>query len=336
MENLYETKVPVASQTVAAQNDAIRNSFNQVLVKVSGNKEIVSSPEIRALRNSARDLIQSFRFESGADGSFMVANFDEEKINQLLTQAGRPVWGKRRPDTLMWMAFLEEDGDREIVSATAVGRVKQQIDILADSRGIPISFPLMDIEDADLVHVYDVWGRFDSVIKQASQRYPNDNLVSARLYDRRNLSLVDQEIPPQMAWQLDWQLLNNDLIEEGSWFAESESRVLQKFIDMIADRLAEQYAVESTGELTQTSVEMKIINLDSLESYVSVTRFLGALAMVNSVKLLKISGEVATFQLELLGQQSDLLNTLQLDAKITQKTDAFGRVTGDMEFLWLQ
>ncbi|BDX06684.1 hypothetical protein MACH26_22050 [Planctobacterium marinum] len=326
----------VASQTVAAQNDAIRNSFNQVLIKVSGSQETVTTPEIIAMRNSARDLIQSFRFESTADGSFMIASFDEDKINQLLTQSGRPVWGKRRPDTLMWMAYLEEDGDRAIVSATSVGPVKQKIDAMADSRGIPISFPLMDIEDAELVHVFDVWGRFDTVIKQASQRYPNDNLVSARIYDRRKMSLAEQEVPLQMAWQLDWQLLNNDLIEEGTWFAASETEVLQKFVDMIADRLAEQYAVEATGELTQTNVEMKIINLDSLESYVTVTRFLSSLAMVNSVKLLEISGQVARFRLELIGQQSDLLNTLQLDAKITQKTDAFGRVTDDMEFLWLQ
>lgn len=336
IHDLYNTRVAVASQTVAAQNEAIRNSFNQVLIKVSGNKDIVSAPQIRASQNSAQDLIQSFRFETTVEGSFMVASFDEEKINQLLTDSGHPVWGKRRPDTLLWIAWLNEQGEREIITAGSQNPIKKSLLHIANSRGIPVTFPLLDIEDAEMIHVFDVWGRFDSIIKRASQRYPNDNLVSARVYDRRKLAIDEQEVPSSMIWQLDWQVLNDDLIEEGSWFGSNDSQVLQKFIDMLADRLAAQYAVVSSGDRSQTTISMKIINLNDIETYVAATRFLGSLAMVSNIKLISLVGEVATFELEVLGQQQDLINTLQLDARIAQKTDAFGRVLDDMEFLWLQ
>ena len=56
------------------------------------------------------------------------------------------------------------------------------------------------------------------------------------------------------------------------------------------------------------------------------------LALVNTVSLLRLEGEVGEFQLELTGNVSDLLNTLLLDDKISQKTDTFGRATDELEF----
>lgn len=336
IQNLYETKVRVASQTVAAQNAAIRDSYFQVLVKVSGSKTITQVPELAKTDNEARDLIQSFRFENNSNGRYMVAQFDEAKINQLLSDVGKPIWGKRRPDTLLWLAWLNERDDRELITATRDTEVKQLLLEQAQIRGIPFTFPLMDIEDSQVIHVFDVWGRFDGVIKRASQRYPNDNLIAARLFDRGQISVGDENISDQMRWQLDWQLLNEDLIEEGSFFAASREVALQNLVDMLADKLAARFAVVSSSYETENSVTMNIINLDSIEAYVSAKQFLESLAIVNNVKLVKVSGKTATFQLDIVGAQEDLINTLELDAKITQKTDAFGRVINDMEFRWLQ
>ena len=184
--------------------------------------------------------------------------------------------------------------------------------------------------------MYLTWGRFDGVIKRASQRYPNDNLIAARLFDRNQISVGEENISEQMRWQLDWQLLNDDLIEEGSFFAASREVALQNLVDMLADTLAARFAVVSSSYETENSVTMNIINLDSIEAYVSAKQFLESLAIVNNVKLVKVSGKTATFQLDIVGAQEDLINTLELDAKITQKTDAFGRVVNDMEFRWLQ
>ncbi|MFC3647624.1 DUF2066 domain-containing protein [Planctobacterium marinum] len=336
IQNLYETKVRVNSQTVAAQNNAIRDSYYQVLVKVSGSKSITEVSELTSKAGDARDLIQSFRFEIIDGERFMVAQFDEGKINQLLTDIGKPIWGKRRPDTLLWFTWLNERDDRELVTATADPEVKKILLEQAQIRGIPFSFPLMDIEDAQIIHVYDVWGRFDGVVKRASQRYPNDNLVAARLFDRRQLTTANTEVSEQMRWQIDWQVLNDELIEEGTLFAAERNQVVTQFIDMLANKLAEKFAVVSRSYETQNSVTMTIINLDSIEAYVSAKKFLESLAIVNSVRLLNVSGQNATFQLDIVGVQEDLINTLELDAKISQKTDPFGRVVNEMEFIWLR
>ena len=121
-----------------------------------------------------------------------------------------------------------------------------------------------------------------------------------------------------------------------SKFLKDQNVVINEFVDFLADTLAAKYAVNTEGLLLNgNKINLKILNIDSIKSYVTVSRFFESLALVNSVSLLRLKGEVGEFQLELAGDLSDLLNTLLLDDKISQKTDAFGRVTDELEFFWL-
>lgn len=336
MQSLYETRVLATGQTVSAQTRAFRESLQQVLVKVSGDNSIASDSYVRQQLPKARDFIRAFQYENDNGLTFMVASFDEDRVNELVIESGFPVWGRRRPDTLLWMAHWSENGERELFTAASEQFVKLTLLDSAQRRGIPVTFPLMDIQDSQLINVFDVWGRFDDTIKFASQRYPNDNLISARLFNRNLLLTEDETVPENMTWQLDWQILNEDLVQESTIFGPDMNTVVDEFVDFVADTLAAKYAVETEGLLVNgNKINLKIINMDSIKSYVTVSRFFESLALVNTVSLLRLEGEVGEFQLELTGNVSDLLNTLLLDDKISQKTDAFGRATDELEFFWL-
>lgn len=333
VENLYETQVPVVSQTAAARNAAFRNSMKQVLIKVSGSRTVPEDPRLSTELARARDYIQSFTFTARDDTQFMVASFDETRINQLLSQFQFPIWGKRRPDTLLWLVIQDEQGERELITTNRFSIIRENVERYTDMRGIEVSFPLMDLVDAENINVFDIWGRFDDTIRAASQRYVTDNVVAARLYPRGLLS--ETQATGEMSWQLDWQLLNADLTEEGTLFAADPSAVLFQFTDFMADRLASDYAFSSeVYGASEGIVEVKIINLSSIESYVSVTRFFTSLAMVSQVNLINLNGDIGTFELTLSGATADLMNTLQLDDKIQGAQDAFGRNLNNMEFLW--
>ena len=338
ISTLYETRVPLASQTNAAQQKAFRESLIQVLVKVSGDRDIGKDATIRNQLRQARDLIRSFRYDSADGVNYMAATFDEQRVNQLIASAGYPVWGKRRADTLVWMAYLDDESDqRQLITAGVTNTYSDLLKSAAERRGMPITLPLMDLQDAQTVNVYDVWGRFDDTIKLASQRYPNDNLVAVRIYDRTRLMAAGESLQDEMRWQLDWQILNQELAEQSTFFAPDRETLIAQFVDFLADKLAAKYAVEQTNNSSSgnQTLRLSILNVSSIEAYVSVRRFFESLALVNSVTLRRQYASVSEFDLVLSGSREDLLNVLLLDNKIRQKTNAFGQATNEMEFFWI-
>lgn len=336
MQTLYDTRVLVSGQNDAAQRNAFRDSLQQVLVKVSGDRDIAGDSFVRQQLPNARNYIRAFRYEFDEGLRFMVASFDEQRVNRLVVESGYPVWGKRRPDTLLWVAFYDSNSARSLITAGAELPIKDAFMDAGEGRGIPFTFPLMDIQDSEVINVFDVWGRFDDTIKLASQRYPNDNLISARIFNRNVFLAGDETVPENMVWQLDWQILNKELVQQSTFFGSDMYQVIEQFVDFIADTLAEKYAVNSLSGLSSGNVlSVKIINMDSIESYVTVTRFFESLSLVNTATLTQLQGAVGVFDLDLTGSKGDLLNTLLLDDKITQQTDAFGQTREELEFYWL-
>ena len=77
-----------------------------------------------------------------------------------------------------------------------------------------------------------------------------------------------------MTWQLDWQILNEDLVQRSTIFGPDMNTVVDEFVDFVADTLAAKYAVETEGLLVNgNKINLKIINMDSIKSYVTVSRF---------------------------------------------------------------
>src|SRR5262249_13131842 len=70
------------------------------------------------------------RFGYNADGTLQVG-FDGVAVDQLLVQAGLPVWGKERPSTLVWLG-----GD-----ADSSPNAHEAIERAARLRGIPVVWP---------------------------------------------------------------------------------------------------------------------------------------------------------------------------------------------------
>ncbi|MBE1301222.1 MAG: DUF2066 domain-containing protein [Alteromonadaceae bacterium] len=336
VENLYETRVKLEDQSVRSQTRGFSRSMRQVLQKVTGGAEVLKHSDIRQSLRNARDFIIAYRFESAQEGVAMLCDFDADKINQMVSQAGFPVWGKRRPSTLVWLATQPTEGKRFIVSANDAIEENSIVLEQANQRGIPVIFPLMDLQEAAQLSVFDVWGRFDEVMRQASDRYATEFIISARLYPSTS-DIVDPQTKEDSAsekWQLDWQFIQDELGQQGILFSDTKENILTRFSQMLADHLAGLYATQSSSLNNRSQLTLKIMNMNSIEAYVELINFFNSLEMVSSVSLLNLTGSVGEFELTLLGASDDFLIALDLDEKISQKKDAFGRVLDVMEFQW--
>ncbi len=195
VSDLYVVEIPVVGQGSKARADAISQAFAQVLIKVSGDRKLSLQGDLKKLIRRANNYVQQYSYrmlESSADlighgesgeqapDRLLRVQFDELAVNQQLRQYGVPVWGSARPLTLIWMG-IEEQGHRSLYQPEYHQGLRQVLEQTANDRGLPILFPLMDIEDSSNLQVSDLWGSFEEDIRRASDRYLPDVILVGRI-----------------------------------------------------------------------------------------------------------------------------------------------------------
>jgi len=180
--NTNEAKIAVDNQTQATQKTALKAAFKQVLVKMSGLSTVIDNEGVRAALRSPDAYLRSYRFSYENNQPYYIAEFDRKKITALLQKEQLPLWGDRRPETLIWLAFEDENEVRTILDESTQNEIMLSLSDTARMRGVPISVPLMDLTDSVAISIYDVWGRFVEPLSRASSRYLVDNIIGARLY----------------------------------------------------------------------------------------------------------------------------------------------------------
>lgn len=340
MVGLYEASVEITDQSSRSQDKAKRQAFREVLVKVSGSKDLLRFPEIRQQITRADDYLLSYRYESDQNTLFYLAEFDPQRIEKVIRQNGFPIWGSRRPDTIIWLA-LQEQGvlKRSIISESSHFDLIKLANETAKSRGLAISFPILDLEDIQQIGVYDVWGGFIQSVATASERYGTDVVMSARIYFYDfDTSIESTDMAPLRApsWVANWSLLDGAEIQTGNIVGDDPENLTVQLINQLADSLASKYAIiAKTPKQGEEKLKVTITNISDLSQYVKVRAFLASLSVVAKATLVVQDGNNATFELDMLGSDSDLRNALRLDDKIRPLTDDFGQDIQEHQYVWL-
>ncbi|MGE0372435.1 MAG: DUF2066 domain-containing protein, partial [Gammaproteobacteria bacterium] len=197
VEGLYETQVPVTGQREAERVDALRTAFRQVLVKVTGDRGAASHQRVQALARSPLGYVQQYLYRplppdyapaAAADTAptqMLWVRFDAQAVDLLLQQANEPVWGRMRPSTLVWLA-VDDQGRRALAGNDTQPDLRRELEDQAEVRGVPLLFPLLDVEDQRRVNFADVWGGFDQEVRAASARYQSGAVLVGRVHRARS------------------------------------------------------------------------------------------------------------------------------------------------------
>lgn len=225
--NTHVGQVQVDNQSQSTQQQASRAALKQVLVKMSGTTTITDNAGVRAAIRSPGQYLRSYRYDEKEGKLYYVAEFDQQALLSLLRREALPVWGNRRPETLVWLAVEKQDGQRAIVDEAQASPVSDAIRETAQSRGIRVSLPLMDLTDTQAISIYDIWGRFPQRLSQASSRYGVDYVIGARLYRNTGASIPslpepDQERLLSEALKTDWTPRNSDRMSLGDAQGDSQ------------------------------------------------------------------------------------------------------------------
>lgn len=324
VDDLYQASVPVSDQSRQARGVSQKQALEQVLVKVSGTNEVLENAEVTQAIKNAGSYLRRFQFIRNDNNELMLlADFDEAKINKLLRNEGLPIWGKRRPSILLWLAGEDpQSGIRHVVSKESYAEVASKLMQHSQNRGLPMVLPLYDIVDNQKVLVSDVWGYFYDHIRKFSLRYKTDAIVIGRFrqYVESGEPSADQ-VEQAMQWQLQWRLYESDNIAKNSVHDGSLDDVLQQLVNDIANRFAQQYAVDASKVEGGNRLILTISNVGEIENLINAENLLLSFSAVSDVMLKSFQHDSAEFEVMLLGESLDLLQGLDLEKRFVKVFD---------------
>jgi len=314
--NLFSATVNVTTQRDSERKSAMAEGFSQVLRRISGSQLILDEPIIVEALNNAQRYVIGFSYakpeggESSGLGDQTEYNyslklkFDARAITQLLREAQLPIWGKNRPPLMVW--WVLDDGEREIVNMESAPDLQTIFSQQASLRGVPLIFPLLDLQDSASLETRDIWGFFFDKVKLASTRYGSQNILVGRTFIQGDQS------------ESRWVLLSEN---ENSWAEKKTGHVidvLPEAINFAADALAERYAVSSASG-NGALLPIVIYGVDNLQQFAELERFFQTMDIVESVSLASIQQDQVVFNLSLRTELARLQKAISKSRKFSEE-----------------
>ncbi|MBT8143199.1 MAG: DUF2066 domain-containing protein [Gammaproteobacteria bacterium] len=291
--DLYSATATAIDRSQEERVEAFRNALATVLVKVSGDRQVTSNPATVDLLDNAQGYLQQYRYTESGD---IWAAFDGESLERAMRNIGLPVWGRDRPAVLLWLAVDWGGGRRGIVTADQDTQLRASIQRVADSRGMPIVFPLFDSEDRDLMSFSDLWGGFSEKIDAASARYAPGAVLVGRASRGSGSRLF-------VRWQLDF-----------GGIRESWEGGLSPGLHQAASLLAQRFATRAGS--SSASTVLAVSGIDSFADYAEVSAYLEKLSVVSAISVQQVAADTVLFGVQLQGDPAQLFRILDLNATV--------------------
>jgi len=286
LSDLGQVTVAVDDQSDAAREAGFGNAVTAVLVRLTGRPGVAGSDAVAGIVERAGRFVQQFRYERDGEGALQLrTRFDTNALREALVRAGVPVWQRDRPPVLVWLA-VERGGRREMVGSEQGATEREAMLEAAAELGLPLLFPLMDLEDQRRVSFADVAGGFAEPVLAASERYDTPVVLAGRLRASGE------------GWEARWLLHGPDAgRERWSDQAPALAALADAAVARIAASLREPYTLLPDLDRSR-ALEVRVTGLRGLADYAAAERALAALGGVTGVQPQEVHGELVRFRLQ--------------------------------------
>ncbi|AXS85082.1 DUF2066 domain-containing protein [Marinobacter sp. Arc7-DN-1] len=313
VSGLYSARVPVGGSSPGQLAEGYSDGLSQVLVRVSGTRDVLSLEGVEALLSDAESLLLSYQVVRDDSGqSVLDMSFGAVGVNRALASVNAPVWGANRPLTLAWIA-AEERGSRTLITDDTLGatlRVQETsgtwqaaFDAAARKRGLPVALPPASFTtDRELLS--DIWGQFVGRVKAASGDLEHDVLALVRV------SRSGEQW--RAGWVFDGMSMNSG---EESVTGPTPDALAEAMINRWAELYASRYAVDAAEVGESPQVDIVVRGVTSLEDYARVNQVLGGLTPVVSVGAHRVREDQLTLRVAFSGELDQLREYIALDPR---------------------
>jgi hypothetical protein len=232
--------------------------------------------------------------------------FDANAVNKAIQQLQLPAWDKNRPDILIWVTV--DNGN----SATLVGLETDGLGVImplshaAESRGLPVLLPLMDLQDQAAVSAVDIRDNNVSELEPASQRYQADIILTASIQQQDTAVMID------------WHANSRDVSE--SWQTQgSLNEALQQGVGNIADKLALRYTQQLNSDLPQQRLKLSVSNVMNFADYNRLMQYLEQLDLVTDIQVANLGEQQLDLDIGFQGSETVLQRMLSVGSLMLEE-----------------
>lgn len=309
MASIYQAEIPVATQSVADRNQVLSKALLEVLVKASGNDQIVDNTEIMSSLERAPKLIQEFSYytpKQPINGKPYVLRvvFDANGVNRLLRSASVQAWGSNRPLILAWVDYEVPGKAGEIIDSSSQNKILEIVKKAANRRGLPIVFPSMDLTDINNVTLNDIVTMKIPTLQEASKRYLSDAIVIIRVFKSTSEYTAQAKLVfGNHIW--DWEMIG-----------KNRPDLLEALVDNITEELAGRYGNEDSKTI-KTRLTLTVTGIMQEDDYNQMLDYVKHLLPVASLEVAKIVGTQVTLSVSLRSTRDAFMQLLSLGNKLT-------------------
>lgn len=314
VEDLYTVELPVADQTTSMRLTIFNEAFKQVIVKVSGSKEMLENEGFKRPLNNSSRYVHQFRYivrkDEQADAFdagqlFLRVVFNQDLVEKLMRENDISVWGRERPSTLFLISF-DVNKNATLVSSDTTPELVEEIDTQARRQGLPVLFPLLDLEDRMILGIKDIINVNENNIDTLAARYAPDAILTGQVVGRVG-----------KGWKGVWQVRFSDRVFNWNYQGSSRQDVFHQAIAQLAKTLASEYALHTYQSFEQ-SVLFSVDQMSEITDHIKVQNYLRSLDAVESARLVLIENDKVTYRVKLRNTAGDLHRLITLGYVLEQ------------------
>ena len=315
IKNLYQAQVMVPDQGRESRAQAFSQALAQVVIKVTGLVDAPAREGIRVAMQKPDVLVSRYDYRKVDTGEGDQANrqpgfmldvsFNRAAVNKLLHDNRLPLWGDNRPETLIWVAS-EERGGRQMLGAESPSTVVAALQKASDQWGVPLLYPLLDVEDGLSLSMAELWGLFPAPVVQASGRYGVDPVLAMRVYPSGQ-----DKVSGRVMFTFRGQVFNEDINDVTMDVFASRA------LSLVASRLAAFYAILSDGS-SEHPLRLQVDAVNDVHDYAGLLRYLENLTAVRTVMPVRVKGDTLTLDLVIDGSPEQVDAEISLDRNLAR------------------
>jgi hypothetical protein len=332
--NLYHVLVPVGDQSTESRDSGIDQAFSSMLIKLSGDSQIMQSPLLQPFLTDPKAFLDSVGFSqmdtAGLDSHDVMAldvKFDRKFVDKLLKQAQVPIVSASRPNFLVWLMVDDLDHGRRVIHESLAQQTEPEdplsevltaLDQAMQGRAISYFFPSYDLEDQLSVSANEAWALRADRLNKAAQRYAADGWFAVRVF-----KASDGQVRGAWAYQKMGKRKMDD------FQGESLSGLMVNSVDAVLDTLLGSYTY--IPQLETDRLLAQIEGVENFSTYQLVEAKLEKLEMIESLQLFSVNKDQLVVAIETNGRadllHAELLRSGFLESNKSSDNRSIGRLT---------
>lgn len=314
-QNFYAADVAVKSQSAFARKAAAVAAFAEVIVRVSGTADALENDVVRQARSNAIRYVEQFQYSPLSDAEqrqgyteILHLTFSAPAIERLLrTEARQPFWPVSRPEILIWLVEDTSNSGKQFVSGDIAPDIMAGFEAVAGERGLPLSYPLLDLQDQVNLAAEQVWTLDEAAILKASARYKADVILVGRFSKTSRGEYLGT-----------WQFFHRGDTRVYDSRVDDVVALGRSALNPLAGYLGHRYAIlPSEGNVPALVLQLSGVN--SFGRYRKALDYLENIAAVSDILVAGVRQDTLLLELESDLGAEKFVNVLMLDGRIKKQ-----------------